>query len=62
MIYYIYADNKQEFIEKTKVYAKAKEVVYLPISRLAELDVTEVTHFVQARSARTQWGRPIAGT
>lgn len=46
MIYYIYADNKKEFIDKCKEYLESKEVFYLPFSKLGELDVATVSHFL----------------
>ena len=46
MIYYIYADNKEEFIESTKGHLEGKEIVYLPFSQLSTLDVAEVSHFI----------------
>jgi len=46
MIYYIYADDRKAFIETCKVYLEEKEVVYLPFSKLAELDVSDVTHMI----------------
>ena len=46
MIYYIYADNKEEFIESTKNHLEGKEIVYLPFSQLSTLDVAEVSHFI----------------
>jgi len=46
MIYYIYADNKLEFIDKCKTYLEGKEVVYLPFSKLGELDIQDVSHII----------------
>jgi uncharacterized hydrophobic protein (TIGR00271 family) len=46
MIYYIYADDKKEFIETCHDYIEEKEVVYLPFSKLSELDVSHVTQLI----------------
>ena len=46
MIYYIYTDEKQEFIDECKQYLEGKDVVYLPFSKLGELDVTVVSHLM----------------
>ncbi len=46
MIYYIYADEKQEFIDECKVYLEDKKVMYLPFSELGELNVNDVTQLV----------------
>jgi mevalonate kinase len=46
MIYYIYADDRKEFIETCQVYLEKQEIVYLPFSKLAELDVSNVTHMI----------------
>ena len=46
MIYYIYADEKEEFITECKSYLESEEVVYLPFSKLGELDVEEVSHII----------------
>jgi len=46
MIYYIYADDKQEFIDECKQYLEDKEVVYLPFSNLGDLNVDDVTHII----------------
>ncbi|HIP28124.1 MAG TPA: hypothetical protein EYG82_03010, partial [Sulfurovum sp.] len=46
MIYYIYADDKKEFIDGCKVYLEKVEVGYLPFSKIGELDVTTVSHFL----------------
>ncbi|HFU77883.1 MAG TPA: TIGR00341 family protein [Epsilonproteobacteria bacterium] len=46
MIYYIYADDKEAFLEEVKPYLQEKEVKYLPFSRLDELDVEDITHII----------------
>ncbi len=46
MIYYIYADNKQSFIDEVKPYLEDKEIRYLPFSMLGALDIAEVSHFI----------------
>jgi len=46
MIYYIYADDKQEFIDECKRYLEKKEIMYLPFSKLGELEVDEVSHII----------------
>jgi len=46
MIYYIYADDKEAFLEEVKPYLEEKEVKYLPFSKLGELDVDDVTHII----------------
>jgi uncharacterized hydrophobic protein (TIGR00271 family) len=46
MIYYIYTDSKKEFIDKCKEYLEDEEVFYLPFSKLGDLDVTRVSHFL----------------
>jgi uncharacterized hydrophobic protein (TIGR00271 family) len=46
MIYYIYADEKQEFIDECKVFLEGKELTYLPFSKLGELDVSKTTHLM----------------
>ena len=46
MIYYIYADEKEEFITECKSYLESEEVVYLPFSKLGELDVAKVSHIL----------------
>ena len=46
MIYYIYADDKEAFLEEVKPYLKEKEVKYLPFSMLSELDVEDVEHII----------------
>ncbi len=46
MIYYIYADDKKEFIDECKAYLGKEEIKYLPFSKIGELDVTTVSHFL----------------
>jgi len=46
MIYYIYADDKQEFVESCKSYLEEEEIVYLPFSKLGDLNVDDVTHLL----------------
>ena len=46
MIYYIYADDKEAFLEEVKPYLEEKEVKYLSFSKLDELDVEDVTHII----------------
>ena len=46
MIYYIYADDKQEFIDECKQYLEDKEVVYLSFSNLGDLNVDELTQII----------------
>jgi len=46
MIYYIYADDRKEFIDECKQYLEGKEIVYLPFSKLGELDVGTVSHII----------------
>ena len=46
MIYYIYADDKQEFIDECKRYLEKKEIVYLPFSQLGELEVDTISHII----------------
>ena len=46
MIYYIYADDKQEFIDSCKSYLEEGEIVYLPFSKLEDLNVDKVTHLI----------------
>jgi len=46
MIYYIYADDKQEFIDTCKTHLEDSKIVYLPFSKLGELDVINASHLV----------------
>jgi uncharacterized hydrophobic protein (TIGR00271 family) len=46
MIYYIYADDKQDFIEKTKEHLDLHDVTYVPFSKLGEVNVEHVSHFI----------------
>ena len=46
MIYYIYADDKQEFIDECKQYLEGKELVYLPFSKLGELAIATVSQLI----------------
>jgi len=46
MIYYIYADDKEAFIEECRPFLEGQKVVYLPFSKLGELNVAEVTHLL----------------
>jgi len=46
MIYYIYADEKKEFVESCKSYLEEVEIVYLPFSKLGDLNVDDVTHIL----------------
>jgi len=46
MIYYIYTENENEFIEKAKVYLKEEEVTYLSFDALEDLDVRQVSHLL----------------
>jgi uncharacterized hydrophobic protein (TIGR00271 family) len=46
MIYYIYADDKEEFVESCKSYLEEEEIVYLPFSKLGDLNVDDITHIL----------------
>ena len=46
MIYYIYADEKEEFITECKPYLEKVEVRYFPFSKLDELDVKDISHIL----------------
>ena len=46
MITYIYADDKEEFIDECKVLLEEEDINYLPFSKLGELDVAQVTHLI----------------
>ena len=46
MIYYIYTENENEFIEKVKAYLEKEEVTYLSFDTLESLDVREVHHLL----------------
>ncbi len=46
MIYYIYADERKEFIDECKPYLEDKEIGYIPFSELGKLDVTLVSHLL----------------
>jgi len=46
MIYYIYADDKKEFIDECKQYLEEKEIIYLPFSKLGELEIQKVSHII----------------
>ena len=46
MIYYIYADDKQEFVENCKSFLEDKTITYLPFSKLEDLHVADVTHLI----------------
>lgn len=50
MIYYIYADERKEFIETCKAYLKEKEICYLPFSKLHTLEVNDVSHIIATGS------------
>jgi len=46
MIYYIYTENENEFIDKAKAYLEKEEVTYLCFDALERLDVREVHHLL----------------
>ena len=46
MIYYIYTENENEFIDKAKAYLEKEEVTYLSFDALESLDVREVHHLL----------------
>ena len=46
MIYYIYTENENEFIDKAKAYLENEEVTYLSFDALESLDVREVHHLL----------------
>jgi len=46
MIYYIYADDRAEFVDECKKYVADKKLTYLPFSKIGELDVSKVSHIV----------------
>jgi len=46
MIYYIYADEKEAFIEECHPFLEEERIVYLPFSKLDELNVDEVSHLL----------------
>ncbi|MCF6244429.1 MAG: DUF389 domain-containing protein [Sulfurovum sp.] len=46
MIYYIYADDKKEFIDECGTYLEQHVIAYLPFSKIGELDVTKVSQFL----------------
>ena len=46
MIYYIYTENENEFIDKAKAYLEKEEVTYLSFDALEHLDVREVHHLI----------------
>ena len=46
MVYYIYADDKKEFIESCKSYLEEEKIVYLPFSKLKDLNIDDVTHIL----------------
>jgi len=46
MIYYIYTDDKREFIDECKVFLDGKNITYLPFSRLGDLDVSKTTQLI----------------
>ncbi len=46
MIYYIYAENETEFVEKAKAYLKEEEVTYLSFDALENLDIRFVSHLL----------------
>ncbi len=54
MIYYIYADDRKEFIDVCQTYLaedlagslEGREIVYLPFSKLGELNVEKVSHII----------------
>jgi len=46
MIYYIYNENENEFIENARVYLEKEEVTYLSFDALASLDVREVHYLL----------------
>ncbi len=46
MIYYIYADIAQDFIDENKSYLDIHNIGYLPFSKLGELDITQASHLL----------------
>jgi uncharacterized hydrophobic protein (TIGR00271 family) len=46
MIYYIYTENENEFIDKAKAYLQEEEVTYLSFDALEDLDVRQVSHLL----------------
>ncbi|MBA1421229.1 MAG: TIGR00341 family protein [Epsilonproteobacteria bacterium] len=46
MIYYIYSENENEFIDKAKEYLQKEEVTYLSFDAFESLDVREVHHLL----------------
>ncbi len=46
MIYYIYADEKKEFIQECKTHLDNEKVAYLPFSKISELDITKASQFL----------------
>ena len=53
MIYYIYSDEKKDFVEENKSYLEGRAVVYLPFSALHELEVEKVSHILVSGSLNT---------
>ena len=52
MIYYIYSENENEFIDKAKEYLKKEEVCYCSFDRLESLDIQEVDHLLVTGSVK----------
>lgn len=46
MIYYIYADDKQAFVDNAKTHLSHKPVEYLTFSQLGQLDTNKVSHLL----------------
>ena len=46
MIYYIYADDKKAFIEECYPFLEEQKIVYLPFSKLGEMNVDQAIHLL----------------
>ncbi len=46
MIYYIYADDRETFIEEAKPLFNEKNIIYLPFSKLGEMPIEEVSQLL----------------
>ena len=47
MIYYVYSENNQEFVEKNRsLEVWSSEIIYLPFSQLDEIDLSKASHLL----------------
>ena len=46
VIYYIYAQEKEELVESCKAYLEEQEIVYLPFGQLQDLEIDDVSHIL----------------